>query len=202
LSELRAENPELTRRLAIDPEPSDMETKESKDKRIKLVDVQGRERWVTTEEMKEQKSVNIIPYGLTTVQLGNQIADYVRNEPVESLFASRGLRRLFLRFWIEKHPTVVRKSISNPSVRLKRREAEEIAANALERDKKAFLESVSEKLTRWATDRNMMRVTRAHVRLFLMDNQINLDHSTERLLYQQVKLKYRYLPPWKREKTP
>jgi len=172
---------------------------ETKDKRVKLVDVQGRERWVTPEEMKEQKSVNIIPYGLTTAQLGNQIADYLRNEPVELLFAVRSLRRLLLKFWMDKFPSVVNKSVTTPAVRLKRREAEEIAISRIESDKKAFLESVTEKLTKWATDRNINRITRAHVRLFLMDNGINLDHSTERLLYQQIKLKYRYLPPWMRE---
>jgi len=176
-----------------------METKESKEKRIKLVDVQGRERWIGSEEMKEQKSMNVIPYGITTIQLGNQIADYVRNEPAESLLSRRNLRRLFLRFWIEKYPTVVRKSITDPAVRLKRREAEEIAFDKLETDGKTHLDSLTERIIQWALERNIMRLTRAHVRLFLMNNGVKLDNKTEQILYQQVKLKYRYLPPWARD---
>jgi len=175
-----------------------METKEKKKALIKLVDLQGREQWVTLEEVKERKSMNIIPYGITTVQLSDQIADYVRETSRESLLARRSLRRLFLRFWVDKYPTVVRKSITDPAVRLKRREAEGIALDKLEIDKKSYLESLAEKMSQWALERNFMRLTRAHVRLFLMDNGIKLDNSSEQMLYQQVKLKYRYLPPWVR----
>jgi len=176
-----------------------MEAKESREKRVRFVDVQGHERWATLEEMKEQRSMNVIPYGITTIQLGNQIVDYARNKPAESLLSKRNLRRVFLRFWIEKYPTVVRKSVTDPAVRLKRREAEEMALDKLEMDKKSYLESLTEKMSQWAFERNFMRLTRAHVRLFLMDIRVKLDNPTEQMLYQQVKLKYRYLPAWMRK---
>jgi len=176
-------------------------TKERTEKGLlKFVDVTGQERWITPQEAKEWKSVSVFPYRISTEQLGEQIADYILETSRESLLQSRQLRRLFLRFWTEKYPLVMRKAaFTDPGIRLKRREAEQKAIKRLEAERKPYLENLTNKVIQWGLERNLMRLTRADIKLFLLNNNIKLDIPSEMMLYREVKLRYRYLPPWMRQ---
>lgn len=63
-------------------------------------------------------------------------------------------------------------------------------------DDKQDLAALSEKLISWAQEKNLKAITRSDVKLFLLDNNIRLGVSTQQVLYRDVKLKYRWVPPW------
>jgi hypothetical protein len=63
-------------------------------------------------------------------------------------------------------------------------------------DDKQDLKALSEKLISWAQEKNLRAITRSDVKLFLLNSNIRLSGSLEQMLYRDVKLKYRWLPPW------
>ena len=150
--------------------------------------VKYRGEWITPDQAELLKFKN----EKTPKALTEEIASYIRESSVGTSLNSRTLNKLTLRFWLQKYRSVLSKRSWDPTIASKMREAEGATLGR-------YLESLTEELTQWAQDRNLMRLTKADVKLFLISNSIRLSTSLEQMLYRQAKLKYRYLPPWKRK---
>jgi hypothetical protein len=56
-----------------------------------------------------------------------------------------------------------------------------------------------QKLIKWALEKEIKKLRVSDVKMFLSENNIQFDNKSVQRLYQEAKLKYRYLPPWMRK---
>jgi hypothetical protein len=63
------------------------------------------------------------------------------------------------------------------------------------------IDETTKRMVAWAQEKDLKRVTRADIKMFILENNMKASVSLEQILYRQAKLKYRYLPPWMREST-
>lgn len=184
----------------------------------KYIDRSGRKKWGTPKEVKkwqqedfeeEQRAKGLVKYmgrwiskdqaellkfqkEKTPETLAVEIAKYIRESSIGISLNLRTINKLTLRFWLQRYRSVFSKRYWETSIASKMREAEGMALSK-------YLESLTEELMQWAQNRNLMRLTKADVKLFLLSSNIRLSTSLEQMLYREAKLKYRYLPPWMRK---
>ena len=131
-------------------------------------------------------------------KLSDEIVAYAREVSSGYPFYDKRLQATIKNFWIKRHPYVLGSWVGS-DVRSKKDEAESLAYQMILNDRKQYLDSLTEKLVQWALDKTIRRLTRADIKLFLVNQRITLPISAEDMLYREGKLKYRYLPPWKRK---
>jgi len=137
-------------------------------------------------------------------KLSEEIVAYVREASSGYPFYDKRLRGTINKFWINKHPYVfdywtgLLPSRLRSEINSKKDEAASLAHQIIFNDRKQYLDSLTQKLIQWALEREIRRLTRTDVKVFLMKQGIKLPISAENMLYREAKLKYRYLPPWKR----
>jgi hypothetical protein len=124
--------------------------------------------------------------------LAEEIATYIREKSRGTLLNTRTFNELITKFWIAKYNTVLSVRFWDREIASKMKEAEGMALIK-------YLDLLAGELTDWAQKRNLMRLTRADVRLFLASENISLATSFEQMFYRESKLKYRWLPSWMRE---
>jgi len=134
-------------------------------------------------KFKDEKSAEI---------LAEEIANYVREKSAGSLLDTRKFNELITRFWAEKYRLVLSHGFWNREITSKMRNAEGLALIK-------YIDLLTKDLMDWALNRNLMRLTKADVKLFLANKNIKLSTSFEQMVYREAKLKYRYLPPWMRK---
>jgi len=127
----------------------------------------------------------------TSEVLAKEIATYIRKNSKGLSLGKRTFNELITRFWMEKYRAVLLERW-NRTVASKMREAEGATLNV-------YLSFLTEELIEWAQNKNLMRLTKADVNLFLASNNLKLSTSLEQMLYRESKLKYRWLPTWKRK---
>jgi hypothetical protein len=123
--------------------------------------------------------------------LAEEIANYMKEKSVGVLLDARKFNELLTKFWAEKYRLVLSSGLWDKEVNSKMRKAEGLALIK-------YLELLTKDLTEWALNRNLMRLTRTDIRLFLASKNLKLSTSFEQMFYREAKLKYRYLPPWMR----
>jgi hypothetical protein len=123
--------------------------------------------------------------------LAEEIANYMKEKSVGVLLDARKFNELITKFWAEKYRLVLSSGLWDKEVNSKMRKAEGLALIK-------YLELLTKDLTEWALNRNLMRLTRTDIRLFLASKNLKLSTSFEQMFYREAKLKYRYLPPWMR----
>jgi len=210
----------------IEREREERELFESEQRRkglVKFTDRFGQEHWDRPEEIKalrkknfeeKQKAKGLVKYQdkwmtpkeaeflrfkneKSAEKLAEEIAVYIKEKAIGPLLGTRRFRKILQNFWGEKYSNVIRRAQIgwrewDSTVSSKVEEAQRIAP-------KKFFALLTEELIQWAQEKNLRRLTRADVKLFLMDNNINLSTSFEQMLYREAKLKYRYLPTWMRK---
>jgi hypothetical protein len=124
--------------------------------------------------------------------LAEEIANYIREKSVGMLLDARKFNELITRFWAEKYRPVLSSGLWDRDVASKMRHAEGLALIK-------YIDLLTRDLTEWALNRNLMRLTKADVRLFMVSKNLKLSTTFEQMFYREAKLKYRYLPPWMRE---
>jgi predicted house-cleaning noncanonical NTP pyrophosphatase (MazG superfamily) len=144
-------------------------------------------KWVSKSELESSEFRN-----KTTDALADEIADFARGQSVGILINESVLNRLITRFWLEKCRTAINLKLWDRTVASKVRETEGAVVSK-------YPNLLSKELSEWAQDRNLMRLTRADVKLYLASKNMKLSTSSEQMLYREAKLKYRWLPSWKRE---
>jgi hypothetical protein len=141
-----------------------------------------------------------------TQELSKEIVEYLREESFGYPFHDRRLHATINKFWTKMYPNMSshRRLIDRlpsrlrPEIDSKKQEAESLAFQKILNDRKQYIDSLAQKLIKWAWERAIKRLTRTDVKMFLMDQRMKIPISAERILHREVKLKYRYLPPWKR----
>lgn len=123
--------------------------------------------------------------------LAEEIANYMKEKSVGVLLDARKFNELITKFWAEKYRLVLSSGLWDKEVNSKMRKAEGLALIK-------YLELLTKDLTEWALNRNLIRLTRTDIRLFLASKNLKLSTSFEQMFYREAKLKYRYLPPWMR----
>lgn len=151
-----------------------------------LVKYEG--KWISKDEMELLKFKN----EKTPEELATEIASYIRRNSIGTSINTRAFNELITRFWREKYRSVLFSRFWDRTIISKMKEAEAATFNK-------YLSLLTEELIGWAQGRNLMRLTRADVKLFLTSNNLKLSTSLEQMLYREAKLKYRWLPSWMRE---
>jgi len=145
-------------------------------------------RWIQMreDELRRFKSEK------TPEALAEEMARYIKEKSKGILLNTRTFNELITKFWMEKYGSALSARLWDRPIISKMKEAEAIALIK-------YLDLVVKDLTEWAQNRNLMRLTRIDVKLFLVSKNVNLSTSFEQMLYREAKLKYRYLPPWMRQ---
>jgi flagellar biosynthesis GTPase FlhF len=183
----------------------------------KFVDRFGQEHWDTPERIEivrqkdfegRQRERGLVKYegewilrddmqtrmfkARTSDSLSSEIATYVRKHSSGNLLSAKMLNELITRFWLEEYRPVFNLKLWDRAVASKIRETEGAVVAK-------YLGLLTNEVNEWAQNRNLTRLTRSDVKLFLASNNMRLSTSFEQMLYREAKLKYRWLPPWKRE---
>lgn len=128
----------------------------------------------------------------TPEALAEEIATYVKEKSEGILLNARTFNELITKFWIRKYDMILSARFGDREITSKMKEAEAMAFIK-------YLDLLTKDLTEWAQNRNLRRLTRADVRLFLASKNMSLSTSFEQMFYRESKLKYRWLPSWMRE---
>ena len=181
----------------------------------KYVDRKRNTRWGTSEQVKkwrekdfeeEQRAKGLVKHKgkwitkdkmelltfkkKTSDALAKEIAKYIRKNAIGASLNRRMFNYLITDFWRKKHASVLR--VWEKAITSKRRKAEGAALSK-------YIALLTEELIEWAQNKNLTRLTKADVNLFLASNSMKLSTSLEQMLYREAKLKYRWLPSWKRK---
>lgn len=181
---------------------------------VKYIDSEGREHWGSSEEIQklrqkdfdeEQKAKGLVKYrgewvsaeeaflkrinAKKSEKIATEIAIYIKEKSKGTLLDKRTFDYFVSHFWYEKYHCPFTFWVgSNPKVR----EVESMVPGR-------FIDVIVKDLTEWALNRNLARLTKADVKLFLANRNMKLSTSFEQMVHREAKLKYRYLPPWMRK---
>jgi len=128
----------------------------------------------------------------TAEVLAEEIARYIKEKAKGILLNTRTFNEFITKFWMEKYGSALSARLWDRVIISKMREAEAIALIK-------YLDLLVKDLIEWAQNRNLRRLTKADVRLFLASKNTSLSTSFEQMFYRESKLKYRWLPSWMRE---
>jgi len=128
----------------------------------------------------------------TAEVLAEEIARYIKEKAKGILLNTRTFNEFITKFWMEKYGSALSARLWDRVIISKMREAEAIALIK-------YLDLLVKDLIEWAQNRNLRRLTKADVRLFLASKNMSLSTSFEQMFYRESKLKYRWLPSWMRE---